>query len=113
MSMSLREENAGERLGYGIVTSIGFAIYGAVCLFRQEIMLGRRGSRYLLTGPGAIAAGITLLCVGAYLHFYFYYRDRDEERFRRLHFAGSIISGTVGGLGLITFLYFLMQQGTP
>ena len=107
------EEEPLKRWGYGLAAPLVTLGYGALCIARQEITLGRARSRYTLFGDVAVAAGLATLCVGAGLHFYFWYRDRDEERFRRLHFVGTGLSVGIGALALIVFLILLSGRVTP
>lgn len=107
------ESDSWKRWGLGLVAPLAAAGFGLVRIMRQEIMLGKRGSQYLLTGPGAIAAGLTFLFAGALMHFYFYYQSANHEPLRQRHFVGSGISAILAIISLLAFLYFLLQHARP
>ncbi len=107
------ESDSWKRWGLGLVAPVAVAGFGLIRIVRQEIMLGKTGSQYLLTGPGAVAAGFTFLFAAALMHFYFYYQSANEEPLRQRHFTGSGISGILCVLSLGAFLYFLLQRAVP
>lgn len=76
----------------GIIVAALFAIYGAWCCWTQDAIfdLGSRFGQLRLTGDAAVAYGVMLLSVGAFLHLHFWWGA--SERWWRWSMAGKLLS---------------------
>jgi hypothetical protein len=93
---------AGGALGihFAVVQKIG--LWGTYGLSRR--LMGQE-PRMVLTGWGALALGLALVCFGLCLHFHYYWRLKQP----RVGAVGMFISLVLTGVFILGFIWALLQ----
>ena len=105
------QDTFGSRTVRGIVLPVVLWAVGIYIAVVQKLGLGGALNRWtwrtpvVLTGWGALAFGLALICLGLCLHFHHYWRLKQS----RVGAVGMYISLVLTGVFLLGFVWALLQ----